>query len=293
MSVKAILDFEYHAPETVEEAIELLAEYKGDAKIFAGGTDMIPKMKAHVMCPAHIISLKNIKELKFVNYDEKEGLSFGAATPIRKVENYAPVKEIYPALYEGIHCIASTQIRNAGTVVGNLINAVPSADSAPASLVLEAVLHVVSKRGERKIPVNNLFTGVCRTCLEPDELVTKVTVPVPAKNSGSHYIPFTVRRAMDLSMVGVAANVTMEGNICKDIKIALGAVATTPKRAAKAEAMLIGNELTDELLEEAAVVASQEDCAPITDMRATREYRIELVRVLTRDAVKEAVSRIK
>lgn len=292
MSVKAMLDFEYHAPATIDEAIELLAEYKTDAKIFAGGTDMLPKMKAQVVSPKHIISLKNLKELKFVKYDPKEGLTFGAATPIRVVENDETVRKIYPALYEGIHCIASTQIRNAGTIVGNLVNAVPSADSAPSSLVLGMVLHVVSKRGKRDIPVNELFTGVCRTCLEPDELVVSATVPVPEENTGSCYIPFTVRRAMDLSMAGVATSVTMDGTICKDIKIALGAVAITPKRAANAEKMLLSQELTDELIEKAAVVASQEDCSPITDMRATREYRIELIHVLTREAVKEAMKRI-
>lgn len=292
MSVKAMPDFEYHAPATIEEAVRLLAEYKSDAKIFAGGTDMLPKMKAQVMCPRHIISLKNIAELKFVNYDEKKGLSFGAATPIRVVENYAPVRAVYPALYEGIHCIASTQIRNAGTIVGNLVNAVPSADSAPASLALGMTLHAVSVRGEREIPVNELFTGVCRTCLEPDELVVSAHVPAPAANSGSCYLSFTVRRAMDLSMAGAAANVTMEGCVCREIKIALGAVAVTPKRAANAEALLTGKELTEDLIEKAAVAASTKDCSPITDMRATREYRMELIRVLIRDAVKEAIRRI-
>ena len=289
MSVKGMLEFAYHAPETVEEAVELLAQYGSDARVFAGGTDLLPKMKAQVLNPKHIVSLKNIQALRYLEFDPAAGLRFGAAVPIRKVENFPPVKEHYPALYEGAHSIASTQIRNAGTLVGNICNAVPSADSAPGLLVLGAVLHVVSKRGKRDLPIQELFTGVCKTSLEPDELVTGVTVPVPAENSGNCYLPFTVRRALDLAMVGAAANMMMEDGICKDIKIALGAVAPTPKRALNAEALLLGQKLTDELIEQAAEIASQQDCAPITDMRASREYRMELVRVLTRDAIRACI----
>lgn len=289
MSVKGMLEFEYHAPETVEEAAELLAKYGSEAKVFAGGTDLLPKMKAQVLTPAHVISLKNIQSLRYMEFDEKTGLRFGAAVPIRKVENFPPVKKYYPALYEGAHSIASTQIRNAGTLVGNICNAVPSADSAPGMLVLGAVLHVVSVRGERELPIEELFTGVCKTSLAPDELVTGVSIPAPAKNSANCYIPFTVRRALDLAMVSSAANLTVEDGVCKDVKIALGAVAITPKRASNAEAVLLGKKLTDELIQQAAEIASKQDCAPITDLRATREYRMELVRVLTRDAIRACV----
>ena len=286
MSVKGMLEFAYHAPNTVEEAVELLAEYGSEAKVFAGGTDLLPKMKAQVLSPKHVISLKNIQSLRYLEFDEENGLRFGAAVPIRKVENFPPVKQYYPALYEGAHSIASTQIRNAGTLVGNICNAVPSADSAPGMLVLGAVLHVVSIRGKRELPIHELFTGVCKTSLAPDELVTGITIPTPAKNSANCYIPFTVRHALDLAMVSSAVNLTMEDGICKDVKIALGAVAITPKRADNAEALLMGQKLTDELIEKAAEVASTQDCSPITDLRATREYRTELVRILTRDAIR-------
>lgn len=286
MSIKFIKEFEYFAPETVEEALELLAKYGSEAKLVSGGTDLIPKMKAQVAAPKYLISTKGIAGLDYINFDEEKGLSFGTAVSIRQVENFPAVKKYYPALYEGAHSIASTQIRNAGTLVGNICNAVPSADSAPAMLVLGAVVHAVSKRGERDIPIAEFFTGVCKTVVEPDELVTGISIPAPVANSKSIYLPFTVRRALDLAMVGSAVNMVMDGDVCKDIKIALGAVAITPKRAYTAEEMLKGKKLTDELILEAAAVASEKDCAPITDMRATAEYRRELVRVLTRDAIK-------
>lgn len=286
MSIKSIVEFEYFTPNTVEEAVELLSKYGSDTKIIAGGTDLIPKLKAQVATPKYILSLKNIDALKYMTFDEEAGLGFGAGVPIRKVERFEPVRKYFPALYEGAHNIASTQIRNAGTLVGNVCNAVPSADSAPAMLVLGAVVHIVSLRGKRDVPIHEFFTGVCKTVVEPDELVTGITIPMQPANSKSMYLPFTVRRALDLAMVGSAANVTVENGVCTDVRLALGAVATTPKRAYHAEELLKGKTLTEALIEQAAVVASEEDCAPITDLRATREYRKELVRVLTRDAIK-------
>ena len=289
MSIKSIVEFEYFTPNTVEEAVALLAKYGKDAKIIAGGTDLIPKMKAQVLTPKCIISLKRIEELKYLTFDEGRGLEFGAGVPIRRVENFEPVKKYFPALYEGAHNIASTQIRNAGTLVGNVCNAVPSADSAPGMLVLGAVLHLVSVRGKRNVPIHEFFTGVCKTVVEPDELVTGITIPMQPANSKSMYLPFTVRRALDLAMVGSAANVTVEDGVCADIRIALGAVAVTPKRAYHAEEVLRGQKLTAALIERAAIVASEEDGAPITDLRASKEYRKELVRVLTRDAIKACI----
>ena len=220
---------------------------------------------------------------------EEKGLRFGTNVPIRVVENYEPVKKYYPALYEGAHSIASTQIRNMGTLVGNICNAVPSADSAPGMIVLDAIVHVESVEGKRDVPIAEFFTGVCKTVVKPNELVTGISFPVPAENSKSTYLPFTVRRALDLAMVSAAANVTVEDGVCKDIRIALGAVATTPKRAYNAEALLKGQKLTDDLIQKAAEVASQQDCSPISDLRASKEYRIELVKVLTRDAVKACI----
>lgn len=289
MSIKSIKEFEYFAPQKIDEVLELLGKYGTEAKVIAGGTDLIPKMKAQIISPKYIISLKNVEEIKYLDFDIENGLQFGACVPIRKVENFGPVRELFPALYEGAHCIASTQIRNAGTLVGNICNAVPSADSAPGMLVLEAVLHISSIRGNRDVKISEFFTGVCKTVLEPDELVTGVSIMTPKKNSKNMYSAFTVRRALDLAIVGSAASINVEDGICKEARIALGAVAITPKRAYNAEKILVSHKLTDELIDEAAYVASEEDCTPITDMRATREYRKELVRVLTRNVIKACI----
>lgn len=288
MSINVIKDFEYHVPSTVQEAVEILAKYD-DVRIIAGGTDVIPRMKAGIWKPEHLLSLKGIKELKTMKYDDENGLVFGANCTLRELEAFAPIKEKYIAFWEGMHSIANTQIRNAGTPVGNIINALPSADTAPSLLALDAKLRVISARGERILPVNELFTGVCKTTLERDELVTEVMIPPLSKGTGTMYIKYSVRKALDLAMIGSAAKITVENGICTDAKIGLGAVAVCPKRAFNAEKILVGNKLTDELIEKAALIASEEDCSPITDMRATKEYRREMVKVVTRDVIKQAI----
>lgn len=288
MSINVIQDFEYLVPDTVQEAAEMLSRYD-DVRIIAGGTDVIPKMKAGILQPKYLMSLKNLPELKKMEYDEKNGLIFGARCTLRELEAFEPIKKNYKALWEGMSSIANTQIRNAGTPVGNIINAVPSADTAPAMLILDAKLRAVSVRGERILPVNELFAGVCQTNLEPDELVTEVIIPPIGEGTGTMYQKYSVRKALDLAMIGSAAKVTVKDGVCSDVRIALGAVAATPKRAFNAEKILAGQKLTDELIAKAAEIASEKDCSPITDLRATKEYRKEMVKVITRDVIKQSI----
>lgn len=289
MSTGVKCKFRYHVPENLSEALELLKKYENDSKVIAGGTDLIPKIKAGVVQFGNLISLKKIEELKGCSFDEKDGLRIGSMELLRDTENSDVVKKHYPALYTGIHSMANTQVRNRGTITGNICNAVPSADTAPALIVYDAKVVIVSSEGERIVPITEFFTGVCRTVLKADEIVKEILIPVPAETSVSAYYKYTIRNALDLAMIGVAVNVEMDGKIVKDVKIALGAVAIVPKRAPKAEALLLGRELTEELIEEAARVASQEDCTPISDIRATAEYRREMVRVNLRDALKLAL----
>lgn len=286
MSVKTMKPFEFHLPQTLDEALEILGKYGEDAKVIAGGTDVVPKLKARVFEPGHIVDISRIKELNYLNYDEETGLHVGAAVTLKNLEKSDIVKKVYPALYQGSSSIASTQIRNSGTLAGNVCNAVPSADSIPSLLALGAEVKIVSKNGERIVPLNEFFVGVCKTVVKPDEIVTGFHIPVPAKGSKSVYFSQTARRALDLAIVGVAVSGVVEDGVCKDIKIGLGAVAPTPKRAYEAEKMLIGQKLTEELIEQAAECAGYKDCSPITDMRATREYRQDMVRVHARNAIK-------
>lgn len=281
-------NFTYHVPKTVDEALVMLRTYGDTAKVIAGGTDLLPKLKAGVAEFEHLISLKELKELAYVRFGEDGALHIGATALLWDLELCERVKREFPALWEGIHSMANTQVRHRGTVTGNICNAVPSCDTAPALLVYDAVVTVSNVDGSRTIPIADFFTGVCRTCLRSDDLVTEIVVPAPKEKAFSIYYKYAIRKALDLAMVGVAANVLVENDTAKDVRIALGAVAVVPKRAWNAEKLLLGKELTPELIEEAAVVASQEDCKPISDIRATADYRREMVRIHVRDALKAA-----
>ncbi len=291
MSVRAIRTYEYHAPETMDEAKRLLSMYGADAKLMAGGTDLVPKMKAQIIVPAHVVSIRKLDELKKVEYDPAVGLRFGANVKLHDMQLMDFMKTDFTALYDGICGMSSTQIRNMSTVVGNICNAVPSADTAPGLIVLGARLRLESAGGAREVAVEDFMTGVLQTVLRPDEIVTEVFIPAPEKNSASAYMKFAQRRALDLAMVGSAAWLRMEGDTVADARIALGAVAVKPKRAETAEAALIGRKLTDEAVAQAARCAAEQDCLPITDMRASKEYRREMVRVMTRDAILRAAKR--
>lgn len=280
-----ICNIQYHVPQTLDEALALLQAYGSDAKILAGGTDLIPKMKAGVAKFTHMVSLKAISQLKKTYFDAQGNLHIGATTPLRELEAIAGVKEQFPALWMGMHSMANTQIRNRGTVVGNICNAVPSADTAPALLVYEAQVVIASQEGSRTVPIDAFFTGVCRTVLAPQELVTEVILPRQPEGYRSVYYKYAIRNALDLAMVGVAANVKVENGTVADARIALGAVAVTPKRAAAAEALVLGKPMTQALAQEAGQVASRMDCAPISDIRASADYRREMVRIHVRDAL--------
>lgn len=283
-------NFIYHAPENLPEVLALLSQYGSSGKLIAGGTDLIPKLKAGVAKFDHMISLKKIDELRKIQFDPAVGLTIGGCAGLRDVENDPNVQRWYPALYTGIHSMANTQVRNRGTVVGNICNAVPSADTAPALLVYGAQVTIKSSGGKRVVPIEEFFTGVCRTVLAPEELVTEIFLPLPPKGAYSVYYKYAIRKALDLAMIGVAACVQVDGNkVVTDAKLALGAVAPVPKRALKAESLILGKELTEELILNAAKTASQEDCAPISDIRATEQYRREMVRVHVRDALRKAV----
>jgi CO/xanthine dehydrogenase FAD-binding subunit len=200
------------------------------------------------------------------------------------VERSPLVREHCPVLANALRTMACPQVRNRATITGNLCSAVPSADSAPGLLVLEGMLKLVSQKGERVVPITDFFTGPRKTILADDELLTEIHIPsLPPKYKGI-YLKLSPRKSMDLAVVGVAAFVVRDGDVCKDVRIALGAVAPTPLRARKAESALIGKKLTDDSIIEAARAASTE-CRPIDDHRASAEYRCDMVYVLTRRAL--------
>lgn len=282
--------FEYHAPSTLEEACKLLVELD-NAKVFAGATDMIPPMKDKAFTCEHVIDLKRIPGLDYLEYDEKEGLKIGALTTLYTIETSELVKEKNPAVAKAAKYVASTQIRMKGTMVGNICNASPSCDSAPILVAMGAKVLVVGNEGTREIAIDDFFISPRNTTLKKGEIVTGIVIPPLKDNEGAAYIKHAVRKAMDLAIVGVAARIKVENGICVDAALGLGAVAIKPVRALEAEAVLIGKELTDEVINEAAEVAKAH-VKPISDIRASKEYRADMIKVFTKRAVKEALENI-
>jgi len=285
--LKRLPKFEYLAPGTVDEAVSLVSQHEGEARIIAGGTDLLLKMKKREETPQYLVSLKNIPGLDYIDHDEAQGLRFGPLVTIHALETSPLVRDRFPILAQAASTIGSAQVRNLGTAVGNLCSAVPSADMAPGLIVLGANLKTASSKGGRTIAVESFFTGPSESALAYDELVVEVQVPNPPPHSGMVYIKHTVRSAMELAIVGVATIVTLQDGICNEVKIALGAVAPTSMRATKAESALRGKPFSAELVKEAAEVASEE-CKPISDIRGTAEYRKEMVKVLTQRVLNQA-----
>lgn len=291
MESKILNDFCFHKPKTLDEALVLIDKYQENGLLMEGGSEVIPNMKSLVVTPDHIISLKHIPEFFYLRYTPGEGLHIGPSTTLTKIEYNPDVQRVYPSLYQGIHGMSNTAIHNISTVTGNLCYAVPSADTAAPLLTLEAVLSVKSVDGERKVPIGELFAGVRRTTLKKNEIVTDIFVPEPDPKAVMAYYKNPCRKALDLAIAGVATYVVMDGDVCRDARIAMSAVAVVPKRAFEAEAMLKGQVLTDELINAAAEHAALHECSPISDIRASADYRRELVRLSVRDGVMLALKK--
>jgi len=282
--------FDYLAPETMDEGLSFLSQYRGRAKVIAGGTDLLPKLKRReIKAPEYIIDLKGIRDLDYVNYDEGNGLRLGALATIHALETLPIIREKFSVLFQAAESMASPQVRNRGTIAGNICNGVPSADTAPALLTLGARLRLISQGGERIVNIEDFFTGPKETVVAEEEILKEIQVPNLPPYSKGRYLKLTPRRSMDLAIVGVAVVVIPEDGICKDIRIGLGAVAPTPIRVKGAEGILSGQRFSDVVIEKAAQIAAEES-RPIDDHRASAEYRKEMVKTLTRRAIQQAIS---
>ena len=282
--------FEYVQPKSIDEALSLLAQHKGKARPIAGGTDLLPKMKRReITAPAYVIDLKALPNLDYIKYDDKKGLSLGALTTIHAIETSPVIQQKFSILAQAASTMAAPQVRNRGTVAGNICNAVPSADSAPPLLTLEAKLKLMSHKGERILNIEDFFTGPNETVLTDQELLAEIQIPPLPSNSRGIYLKLSPKRSMDLATVGVAAVVIREDGLCKDIRIALGAVAPTPIRAKRAEDILRGQRFSDELIERTAQTAAEES-RPIDDHRASADYRRGMVQALVTRAINQALS---
>ena len=280
--------FDYAEPTTLDEAVALLDAGAGKAVVFAGGTDLLVQMREHERTPAQVVNIKKILGLDALAFDPVAGLTIGALTTTRAVETSEVVQRHYAGLHSAVVHFASIQVRHRATVVGNVCRASPSADTLPPLIADGAMLRVQGRRGTREVAVEDFCTAPGRTVLGSDELVTGITVPAPLPHTGKVYLKHGRRTEMELATVGVAVTLTLDGARCRDVRIVLAAVAPTPLRAVGAERALRARPV-DAASIAAAAEAAMAEARPIGDVRGSAEYRREMVGVLTRRALQQAL----
>jgi CO/xanthine dehydrogenase FAD-binding subunit len=284
--------FEYLAPKTLEAALSLLKEQGEGAHVMAGGTDVVVKMTHGRLKPKAIISLREIDGLNEIRFHAEEGLTIGATARLAEVASHPDILNHYPALAYAVSCMANVEVRNMGTVVGNLCNAAPSADSAPPLMVMGAEVSLASLNGTRRLPLADFFKGPGITAMQRGEIMNSIHVPLPSPKSGVSYKRISARCGVDIAAVCVGAMTQFNGKGCTQTKIVLGAVAPVPMRAIQTEGILQGQEWNQQLINKAGEQAAQE-AKPISDMRASAEWRKKMVAVLTQRALEEAHERAR
>ena len=282
-------EFELIQPENLNEATRILLELGEKACLLAGGTDVFTAMREKGFEPEVLVDLKGIRDLRGITSAGDHRVSIGATTTLHEVETSKLVNEVCPVLAETVGQIGSIQVRNRGTIGGNLGNGSPAADSARALLILDAEVELESAAGRRAVPIESFFNGPGETAIKRGEIMRRVIIPAPKPDTSMVSLRYGPRQAMDCAVVSVAVAMTFDpSGGCQTARIALGAVAPTPLRARQAEALLVGGKLTQQHLEKVAEAACAE-ARPISDIRASAGYRSHLVEVLVRRAVKQAV----
>jgi CO/xanthine dehydrogenase FAD-binding subunit len=286
--------FEYHEPTTLEEALHLLSELGGNAKVLAGGTDLLVRMKLKIDKPTHVISVARVPGLDSIIPRNSHGVTVGAGVSAAALSRHELLMDRFTPLALAAGRLGAPMIRNRATIGGNLVNGRPAADLPPACMVLNATVKLKSATSEREVSVNEFFRGPGETAIEPHELLVSINVETPPPWSGGAYIKLGARKTLEISMVNVAALLHLEspdGPIV-NARIALGAVAPTAVRAYAAEEFLAGKQPSDELFQQAGEIGVGL-CSPITDHRGTMEYRCMMIEVLTKRALKQALERAK
>ena len=307
--------FDYLRPQTLEEALSLLNQHGKKAKLIAGGTDVIVMIKQKAMMPEVLISLRGIPRLDQIQYDG--ALKIGPMATHRDIEKSQVIRKEFTALTDAADVLGSIQIRNVATIGGNICTAAPSADTATPLLVLGTQVKIKSLSDERTVPIEGFFTGPGETILKKGEMVTEFIIPKPLPNTGSAYWKLQRRLALDLPILGVSVLLSLDkGTVscsdmlcttspissilhtmekdeltCKEIRIALGVAAPTPVRALKAENLMRGKKISDELLEEVANTASAE-AQPRDSIRGEAWYRKDLIRILVKRMVMKSIERV-
>ena len=282
--------FDYLAPSTVNQACSLLDQYKGKARVLAGGTDLLLSMRKGEVSPPYLVSIKAIPDLDYIRYNPEEGLRIGAGTTLQSVADSPIVTDKFGLLATACRKVGTPQVRNMGTIGGNICNGGPSQDTIPSLLALDAKLKLVNLHGERIMPVDAFFVSPFKTALAEAELLTEIQIPCPPPRSAGGYYWLTKIAAKDETLVGVAVLVTSDSavELCKEIRIGLCSVAPTPIRVRQAEELLRGKVIDDRLVEQAAQIAVEE-----TRPRSRADYRRRITSLLVKQAISEAWQSIK
>ena len=282
---------DYALPHSVREAVDLLAEHGSEARMLAGGTDILVLLRGGL--PAKlVVDVKDIPELNEITYDPVEGLTLGAAVPCYRVYGNRAVSRAYPGLIDAASLIGGTLIQGRASIGGNLCNAAPSADAIPPLIALEATVNIAGPGGSRQVAVEDFCTAPRQTVLTRGEMVVSIHLPPPAPGTGARYIRFIPRNEMDIAVAGAGVSVALDNGTFKSARVALASVAPTPLFVREAGEALAGQEVNEANVQKAAEIA-RDAARPITDMRGTIEYRQHLCEVLTRRALNTAIDRAK
>ena len=288
----ALPRFSYLIPKNLKEACLMLAEHGDKTRILAGGTDLLVQMKNRIVQPEYIIGISNTPHTDYIHVDQKQ-LVIGANAKLAAVAQDSQIQRYFPALAYAASVTATVQIRNMGTVVGNICNASPAADTATPLLVYDAKVVIMHSEGERILPLGEFFRDPGVTALKSGEIVKEVILPLTPEKSGSNYQKLSARSKVDIAAIGVSAYLLVnETETVTQARIAIGAVAPVPKRVPRAEKTLEGKRLTQALVKKAAQI-SMDEAAPITDIRATASYRKKMVEVLIQRALNKSMEQIR
>ena len=279
--------FDYACPSSLDEAIALLSGNRKTAKVLGGGTDLLVDLKTGKHSPSILVSLRKVPGLRGIEKDQN-GIRIGACCSLFEVEHSPLVQEKYGVLSQACSEVGSLQIRCRGTIGGNLCHASPAADTAAPLLVLHAQLVLRGSKGERKVEIKDFFAGPGQTVLKEDEILTEIRIPEIEQANKGVYLKLGRRKAMEIAIAGVAVLATRDrlSEKIENVWIGLSSVAPTPIRAYEAESILKGSSVDEKSIEKTATLASE--CSnPITDVRGSKDYRKEMIKVLTRRALRE------
>lgn len=283
-----LCNYEYHAPKTKAEVLDLLADIGDKAKILAGGTDLVIMLKEKMIAPEHVINVAEIEELAGINFTA-DGVEIGAGTKISDIGASKELDKEYHALCYAADQLGSYQVRTMATIGGNIAHSLPAGETHTPLAALHAEVVIESNKGERRVKLEDFILGNRKNVMESDEMITKVFIPKPAPHSRSEYGHIGLRRAMEIDCANMTVNITLEDDkkTIKDVKMVMGSVAPKPLVSEKAPQILIGKALDEELIQKVGE-AAQSEAKPISDIRASAEYRRDVIGALARRLTKEA-----